>query len=58
MGVASQVAGLYWLYLKNELMKLTDTLLGGTNSGKQEAVSMFFGWAWSKFGVVIYFMRP
>ena len=53
MGVASLITGLQnWLYLKNELIKLTDFLHGGANSGKQKVVSMIFGWAWSKLGVV------
>ena len=44
MGVASLVPGLK----KNELMKGTDFLHSGVNSGKQNVISMIFGWAWSK----------
>ena len=54
MCVASVVAGLLnWLYLKNELMKLTDFLHVAANSGKQKVISVIFGWAWSKMGVII-----
>ena len=43
MCVASLVTGLKnWLYLKNELIELTDILHAGTNSGKLEVISKIF----------------
>ena len=36
-----------------KVMKWNDFLHGGANTGKQKVISMIFGWAWSKMGVVI-----
>ena len=39
------------MYLKNELMELTDFLHAGTNSHKLKGDQNFFIWAWLKMGV-------
>ena len=52
MSVANLVSGLKnWLYLKKELIELTDFLHAGTISHKLKDDWKFLGWAWSKMSV-------
>ena len=39
-------------------MECTYFLHAGTASGKLKVISLIFGWAWSKIGVAIDFMKP
>ena len=42
-----------WMYLKNELMELTEFLHAGASSCKLKGDWKFLGWALSKIGVEI-----
>ena len=39
-------------------MEWTGFLHAGANSGKWKVISLIFGWALSKMGMAVYFMRP
>ena len=40
------------------MVECTYFLHAGTTSGKLKVISLIFGWAWSKIGVAIDFMKP